>query len=40
MGVLPFDVEALEAAVRKFLPAKLVDVNLKALALGVEAVKG
>ncbi len=40
VGVLPFDVEALEAAVRKFLPAKLVDVNLKALALGVEAVKG
>ena len=40
VGVLPFGVEALEAAVRKFLPAKLVDVNLKALTLGVEAVKG
>lgn len=40
VGVLPFGVEALEAAVRKFLPPKLVEVNLKALALGVEAVKG
>ena len=31
--------DALEAAVRKFLAPKLVEVNLKALALGVEAVK-
>lgn len=40
VGALPFGAEALEDAVRKFLPAKLVEVNLKALALGVEAVKG
>ena len=39
VGVLPFGVDALEAAVRKFLPAKLVEVNLKALALGVAAVQ-
>ena len=39
VGVLPFGVAALEEAVRKFLPAKLVEVNLKALALGVAAVK-
>ena len=39
VGVLPFGVDALEAAVRKFLAPKLVEVNLKALALGVEAVK-
>jgi indolepyruvate ferredoxin oxidoreductase beta subunit len=38
-GVLPFGLEALEAAIRKFLPAKVVEVNLKALALGAEAVK-
>jgi indolepyruvate ferredoxin oxidoreductase beta subunit len=38
-GVLPFDVQLLEDAVRKFMPAKVVEVNLKALALGVEAVK-
>ena len=40
VGVLPFGVDALEAAVRKFLPAKLVDINLGALALGVAAIKG
>ena len=39
VGVLPFGVDALEAAVRKFLPAKLVEVNLKALALGVAGVQ-
>ena len=39
VGVLPFGVDALEAAVRKFLPAKLVEVNLKALALGVAAIQ-
>ncbi len=38
VGVLPFGVGALESAVRKFLPAKLVEVNLKALRLGVEAI--
>ena len=40
VDILPFGVKALEDAVRKFLPAKLVEVNLKALALGVAAVKG
>ena len=39
VGVLPFGAEALEDAVRKFLPAKLVEVNLKALQLGVAAVE-
>ena len=38
VGVLPFGVDALEVAVSKFLPAKLVEVNLKALRLGVEAI--
>ena len=37
-GVLPFGVDALEAAIRKFLPARLQEVNLKALALGRELV--
>lgn len=39
VGVLPFGADALEAAVRKFLPPKLVGVNLKALRFGVEAVE-
>ncbi|MDO5483374.1 MAG: 2-oxoacid:acceptor oxidoreductase family protein [Desulfovibrionaceae bacterium] len=34
-GLLPFGNEALEAAIRKFLPAKLQAVNLKALELGL-----
>lgn len=38
-GVLPFGPEALEAAIRRHLPAKLADVNLKAAALGVDAVR-
>ena len=33
-GVLPFSVDALEAAIKKFLPAKLQESNLKALELG------
>lgn len=33
-GVLPFGVDALEAAIKKFLPAKLQESNLKALELG------
>lgn len=37
-GILPFGVDALEAAIRKFLPARLQEVNLKALALGRELV--
>ena len=36
-GVLPFGVDALEAAIKKFLPAKLQEVNLKALELGKNA---
>lgn len=38
-GLLPFGPEALEAAVHKHLPAKLVETNLHALRLGVEAVR-
>ena len=34
VGVLPFGVDALEAAIKKFLPAKLQESNLKALELG------
>ncbi|WP_022655528.1 indolepyruvate oxidoreductase subunit beta [uncultured Desulfovibrio sp.] len=33
-GVLPFGVDALEAAIKKYLPAKLHKSNLKALELG------
>ena len=33
-GVLPFGVDALEAAIKKFLPPKLQESNLKALELG------
>lgn len=33
-GVLPFGVDALEAAIKKFLPPKLLESNLKALELG------
>ncbi len=36
-NLLPFGVEALEAGVRKYLPAKIVDSNLKALELGAKA---
>ncbi len=36
-GLLPFGVDVLEAAVRKYLPAKIQDVNLKALSLGARA---
>ncbi len=39
VGVLPFGPDALEAAINKFMAPKLVEVNLKALRLGVEAVK-
>lgn len=39
-GVLPFGVDALEEAIKKFLPAKLQEVNLKALELGKTALKG
>lgn len=39
-GVLPFGVDALEAAIKKFLPTKLQEVNLRALELGKTALKG
>ena len=39
-GVLPFGVDALEAAIKTFLPAKLQEVNLHALELGKKALKG
>ena len=38
-GVLPFGVDVLEAAIKKFLPAKLQEANLKALELGKAFVK-
>lgn len=38
-GALPFGPEALEAAMRVNLPARILDVNLKALELGVAAVR-
>jgi indolepyruvate ferredoxin oxidoreductase beta subunit len=38
VGVLPFGPDALRAAVKKYMAPKLVDVNLKALELGVAAV--
>ncbi len=37
-GVLPFSIKTLETAIRTHLPAKLVDVNLKAMELGATAV--
>lgn len=37
-GALPFGVDALERGVKAFLPPKLVDVNLKAVSLGADAV--
>ena len=37
-GVLPFGVDALEAAIKKYLPAKLQESNLKALELGKKVV--
>jgi indolepyruvate ferredoxin oxidoreductase, beta subunit len=33
-GVLPFGLDALEAAIKKFMPPKLQEANLKALELG------
>ncbi len=37
-NLLPFGIEAIEAGIRKYLPAKIVDSNLKALELGVKAI--
>ena len=36
-GVLPFGVDALKDGIRKYLPPKVVDTNLRAVDLGVEA---
>lgn len=38
-GLLPFGVEALEAGMHAFLPPKILESNVRALALGVDAVK-
>ena len=38
-GLVPISPEALERAVQKYLPSKLVETNLKALRLGVEALQ-
>jgi len=38
-GLLPFGVDALRKGIEKFLPPKLVDVNLAALENGMQAVK-
>lgn len=35
-GILPFGLDAIEAAIHKFLPEKIQAVNLKALGLGAE----
>lgn len=35
-GLLPFGVEALRGGIEKFMPPKLIDVNLRALELGAE----
>lgn len=39
VGGLPFGPEALEATIRKTMKPKLVDMNLKAMELGIEAVR-
>lgn len=36
-GILPFGPEALRGAVRKYLPPKVADINLRAIDLGVAA---
>lgn len=36
-GLLPFGVDALNAAIRRYLAPKLVDVNLRAVELGIQA---
>ncbi len=35
-GILPLGLDAIEAAIHKFLPEKIQAVNLKALNLGAE----
>ncbi len=39
-GLLPFGVDALRQGIRKFLPPKLVEVNLAALEQGIAAIAG
>lgn len=39
-GLVPFGPEALEAAIKKYLKPTLVDMNLKAVQLGVTALAG
>jgi len=39
-GAFPFGMEAMEAAIKKHLPPKIVDVNLVALRLGADALGG
>lgn len=39
-GAFPFDMAAMEAAIKKHLPPKIVDVNLAALRLGADALCG
>jgi len=39
-GMLPFDLEAMAAAIEKHLPPKIVDVNLAALRLGADSLGG
>lgn len=36
-GLLPFGVDALNAAIRRYLAPKLVDMNLRAVELGIQA---
>ena len=38
-GLLPFGIDALRTAIKKFLPPKLVDVNLAALENGVQILR-
>ena len=38
-GLIPLSLEALERGVRKYLHAKIVDVNIAAARKGAEAVK-
>lgn len=38
-GILPFGPEALREAIRKYLPPKVVQVNLQALELGVASIR-
>ena len=39
-GILPFGLSVFEAALRKFLPAKILDVNLRALEIGESILAG